>query len=199
MFLNGEKMYKSPVALMGFAAILGSIAFNPISANAQDSDAANTENSASAPAQAAAEIAADAKAEAKSAADAAAAAIAKAEAALEAAATAEAEAKAAAEAAAIAEAEALAAAEAEAAAIAEAEALAAAEAEAAAEAAVEAGDQAGEVELRSADGLVAVVGRIIDFDDSIITIDTSYGRVGIENVDIECIGAECPPELQAAR
>jgi hypothetical protein len=54
-----------------------------------------------------------------------------------------------------------------------------------------------EIELRSVDGLVALNGVIIDFDDALITIQTSTGSVGIENDGIECFGAACPDELRA--
>ncbi len=57
--------------------------------------------------------------------------------------------------------------------------------------------QTDEIELRSADGFVALKGFIVDFDDILITVRTSSGIVGIENDRIECIGAACPPELLA--
>lgn len=54
-----------------------------------------------------------------------------------------------------------------------------------------------EIELQSLDGLVAVSGVIIAYDDALITIQTSYGTVGIENDGITCIGATCPTALLA--
>ena len=79
----------------------------------------------------------------------------------------------------------------------EAEALAVAEAEAQAQAAALANAGPQEIELRSSDGLVSVVGTIEGFDESLITIKTSFGTIGIENDGIECIGASCPVELTA--
>jgi chemotaxis protein histidine kinase CheA len=55
--------------------------------------------------------------------------------------------------------------------------------------------QTDEIELRSADGFVALTGVIVGFDDTLITIRTSSGVVGIENDKIECIGTACPLEL----
>lgn len=55
----------------------------------------------------------------------------------------------------------------------------------------------GDIELRSADGLVSVEGIIIAFDDTLITVKTSFGTVGIENDGIGCIGATCPTALLA--
>jgi hypothetical protein len=55
--------------------------------------------------------------------------------------------------------------------------------------------QSADVLLQSLDGSVSVNGTIVDFNDALITIETSYGVIGIENVEIECIGASCPPEL----
>lgn len=52
-----------------------------------------------------------------------------------------------------------------------------------------------EVELVSTDGFVSVVGEIVSFDADLISIKTSYGTVGIPNVDINCIGATCPAGL----
>ena len=54
------------------------------------------------------------------------------------------------------------------------------------------------IELRSSDGLVSVLGTITKFDGSLITVETSYGIVGVEAEGLECIGAACPPELLAS-
>ena len=57
----------------------------------------------------------------------------------------------------------------------------------------------GEIELKSADGFVSVIGIITAYDDAMITIKTSYGTVGIENDGISCVGATCPSALLATQ
>jgi len=52
-----------------------------------------------------------------------------------------------------------------------------------------------DIELRSPDGLVSLEGVILHFDESLITIQTSFGVVGVETFGLECFGAACPPEL----
>ncbi len=52
-----------------------------------------------------------------------------------------------------------------------------------------------DIELRSPDGLVSLEGVILHFDESLITIKTSFGVVGVETFGLECFGAACPPEL----
>ena len=51
------------------------------------------------------------------------------------------------------------------------------------------------IQLQSPDGLVSLEGVIIRFDESLITIETSFGVVGVETLGLECVGAACPPEL----
>lgn len=52
------------------------------------------------------------------------------------------------------------------------------------------------VELRSSDGLVSVEGIIRHFDESLITIETTFGVVGVETFGLKCFGAACPDVLR---
>lgn len=52
-----------------------------------------------------------------------------------------------------------------------------------------------DIELSSSDGLVSIRGKIMSFDDNMVTVKTSYGVISVDRKGIDCIGIGCPLEL----